>query len=208
MAGRQAHPPPRHSKPTETVTWRHASNSSATTRSSLESHVASFRARAHLVNYIGDEMNVYFSDVFGVTKKTLERYGAFNISLVTDLPLFIDPFLLFNSRKQEYQLLHDQMLDYLAFMRDEANAGNVSDGLLKSWLQFSEVKQTWLGFTQSGNAGRGLGITFARTLRANLQQIFADFGKETVTKASHLEKLCLIEAKVGKDMISRLLQNS
>jgi hypothetical protein len=97
---------------------------------------------------------VYFSDVFGVSKKTLETYGAFNISLVTDLPLFIDPFLLFTSNKPEYQALHDQMLDYLAFIRDEANAGNVSDGLLKAWLQFSEVKENWLGFTETGNSGR------------------------------------------------------
>ena len=42
-------------------------------------------------------MNVYFSDFFGVPEQTLEEYGAFNISIVTDLPLFIDPFLLFNS---------------------------------------------------------------------------------------------------------------
>jgi len=155
----------------------------------------------------GYEMNVYFSDVFGVRKKTLDKYGAFNISLVTDLPLFIDPFLLFNSRKNEYQGLHDQMLDYLAFIRDEASAGNVSDGLLKAWLHFPEVKQNWLGFTQSGNTGRGLGLKFARALRANLQKIFADFGKETVTKASHLEKLCLIEANVGRDMISDFTTN-
>lgn len=152
-------------------------------------------------------MKVYFSEVFGVTKKTLARYGAFNVSLVTDLPLFIDPFLLFNSRKRRYQELHAQILDYLAFIRDEATAGNVTDGLLKAWLHFSEVKQNWLGFTQAGNAGRGLGPKFARALRANLQKIFAEFGKETVTRGSHLEKLCLIEDKVGRDMISDFTTN-
>ena len=39
-------------------------------------------------------MDVYFSDHFGVDPDTIEAYGAFNISLVADLPLFIDPFLL------------------------------------------------------------------------------------------------------------------
>lgn len=48
-------------------------------------------------------MDLYFSDIFNVSPKVLDKYGVFNISLVTDLPLFIDPFLLFNSRKKEYR---------------------------------------------------------------------------------------------------------
>ena len=49
-------------------------------------------------------MKVYFSDIFNVNTSAIEEYGAFNISLINDLPLFIDPFLLFNSKKQEYQI--------------------------------------------------------------------------------------------------------
>lgn len=152
-------------------------------------------------------MNVYFSDYFCVTEKALEKYGAFNVSLVTDLPLFIDPFLMFNSKKQEYQTLHDAMIDYLAFLRDQVQTGPVSPGLAKAWFRFSEVKQNWLGFTASGNSGRGLGTHFSSALQANLQKIFADFGKEAVTQGSHLEKLCLIESKVGRDMISDFTTN-
>ena len=59
-----------------------------------------------------DDLRLYFSDVFEVSKKTLEDYGAFNISLVTDLPLFIDPFLLFQNPKTEYKELHAQMIQY------------------------------------------------------------------------------------------------
>jgi hypothetical protein len=36
-------------------------------------------------------MDIYFSDFFGVDPEILGRYGAFNISLASDLPLFIDP---------------------------------------------------------------------------------------------------------------------
>jgi len=57
---------------------------------------------------MSDAINLYFSDVFGVTEKTLDQYGAF-ISLITDLPLFIDPFLLFYSDKPEYQKLHNDI---------------------------------------------------------------------------------------------------
>src|ERR1039457_1470857 len=34
-------------------------------------------------------MSLYFSGGFNVKPKTIEKYGAFNISLVSDLPLFI-----------------------------------------------------------------------------------------------------------------------
>jgi len=48
-------------------------------------------------------MNIYFSDVIEVAPALLEQHGAFNISLVSDLPLFIDPFLLFNGKTAEYR---------------------------------------------------------------------------------------------------------
>ena len=53
-------------------------------------------------------------------REALDQYGAFNISLVSDLPLFIDPFLLFNSDKPEYRRLRDSIIDYLRFLRDKS----------------------------------------------------------------------------------------
>ena len=48
-------------------------------------------------------MKIYFSDYFNVTPEKLAEYGAFNISLINDMPLFIDPFLLFGSKNPEYK---------------------------------------------------------------------------------------------------------
>src|ERR1017187_8729383 len=73
-----------------------------------------------------------------------------NISLVNDLPLFIDPFLLFNSRKPEYRALHDEIISYLRFLRDRAVEGTIDDALLEAGFTFREVKQNWLGFLVSG----------------------------------------------------------
>lgn len=149
-----------------------------------------------------EELLVYFSDVFRVDPADLEALGAFNISLVSDLPLFIDPFLLFNSPNAEYQRLHAEIIQYVKFLRDKSVAGQATDGLLAAWFVFKEVKQNWLGFSKSGNAGNGLGQDFARALRGSLQFVFADFGDEKVTKGSHLEKLTLIRTGVGRDNIS------
>lgn len=152
-------------------------------------------------------INIYFSDYFDVAPEALEEYGAFNISLINDLPLFIDPFLLFNSKNPEYQKLHENMISYLQFARDKALAGEINQGLLRTWFTFSEVKQTWLGFSRVGNKGSGLGLDFAHALKDNLHTVFADFGREKITRGSHLEKLCLIRDGVGRDNISDFTTN-
>jgi hypothetical protein len=152
-------------------------------------------------------MKLLFSDFFEVTPKKIDRHGAFNISLLSDLPLFIDPFLLFNSKKRIYRKLHDEIIKYLRFLRDKAADQKLNPGLIEAWYRFPEIKQTWLGFAFEGNQGRGLGGKFATALHRNLNKIFGDFGEEKITRGSHLEKLCLIEDGVGKDTISDFTTN-
>src|SRR5208282_2938912 len=130
-----------------------------------------------------DIVKVYFSGVFDVDPDVIEEYGAFNISLINDLPLFIDPFLLFNSKKPEYRSLHDEILKYVAFLRDMSLTEGINRGLLKNWFLFPEVKQNWLGFSEIGNEGSGLGLDFAFALNRNLNQLFSNFGEETITKS-------------------------
>ncbi len=152
-------------------------------------------------------LKTHFSDFFDVPKQKLEKTGAFDVSLINDLPLFIDPFLLFNSTEPTYRKLHDEIIHYLRFLRDKAAPGSLPDGLIAAWYTFKEVKQTWLGFSRVGNAGHGLGREFALALHKNLYSVFAEFGSEKVTKGSHLEKLCLIRDGVGRDTISDFTTN-
>jgi hypothetical protein len=147
-------------------------------------------------------INIYFSDFFAVEPTVLKKYGTFDISLVSDLPLFIDPFLLFGSDKPAYRRLHDEIITYLVFLRDKATTDGVDPALVRSWYTFKEVNQLWFGYTLFGNGGTGLGPAFAEALHTSLGDIFADFGSEKVTKASHLEKVCLVRSGVGKDHIS------
>jgi len=153
-------------------------------------------------------LRLYFSDFFGVDEDVVESYGAVNISLINDMPLFIDPFLLFNSGKTEYQEIHKQIINYILFLQKQAAKYKAApNGMLSAWYHFPEIKQTWIGFSLDGNAGRGLGGGFASNLHFGLQTIFRDFGKETITKSPHLEKLCLISANVGRDKISNFTTN-
>ena len=69
-------------------------------------------------------MKIYFSDFFNISKTVIEEYGAFNISLRNDLPLFVDPFLLFYSKKEEYKALHDGIIKYLVFLKEKSKLEN------------------------------------------------------------------------------------
>lgn len=150
---------------------------------------------------------IYFTDFFGVTPEVLEGYGAFNVSLINDLPLFIDPFLLFDSEKQEYKALHEEIIRYVKFLRDASSDDSINKGLLDSWFRFPEVSQNWLGFSKTGNRGSGLGRMFAEGLHRSLHRVFKDFGSEIITRGSHLEKLCLIADGVGRDHLSDFTTN-
>ncbi len=149
---------------------------------------------------------IYFNQFFEIKDGLVEDYGAVNISLINDFPLFVDPFLLFESKDPKYQSLHDEIISYVVFLKN-VSRGNVSESQLNQWFFFPEVKQNWLGFSRNGNGGSGLGVEFAQTLRRNLAGVFRNFGNETITQSSHLEKLCLMADHVGRDHLSDFTTN-
>lgn len=146
------------------------------------------------------KIKIYFSDIFNVSNEQIKSYGAFNISLINDLPLFIDPFLIFNSDNEKLQELHRNIIKYVVFLKSKSKS-NLSPGLIKSWFYFPEVKQNWFGFSKSGNGGNGLAGKFADSLKFGLSEKFTNFGEEQFG-GSHLGKLSLVKKGVGKDNIS------
>ena len=151
---------------------------------------------------------IHFSDFFGIEPEVVENYGAFNISLLADMPVFIDPFKLFASNKEEYNLLHDEIIKYLCFLRDYCiSHPRIENWVLKELFSFPEVKNLYMGFSSFGNQGKGLGQKFAKILYRYFTGPLKDFGREEVTKSSHLEKLCVIASGVGRDFVSDFSAN-
>src|SRR5436305_10337930 len=72
-----------------------------------------------------------------------------------DVPVGIDPFLLFKSRDPEFQKLHNQILDVfragLDLIRKER------DDEVERLFQFPEVSEIGLGYTREGKKGSGVG---------------------------------------------------
>ena len=89
---------------------------------------------------------MFFSEKFKVDSKVIKDYGAIDISLVCDVPLFIDPMLIFNSEKGIYQNLHKQIIRYFRFLYTKANQG-LSPKEIDAWFNFSEVPNNWLGYS-------------------------------------------------------------
>lgn len=146
-------------------------------------------------------MDIYFSDVFSIDESLLEEYGALNISLLCDMPLFVDPFLLYASEKKEYNELHNSIIKYIKFLQEKAK-DNLSEENIRRWYTFPEVKQNWLGYSQTGNAGQGLGIGFASMASKQILTAFAHSEHGKITETLHLEKLSLFDKGIGRDNIS------
>lgn len=147
-----------------------------------------------------------FSDYFEIDNSTLEKFGALNICLSSDLPMFIDPFLLFASKKPEYKVLHKKVVEHLMILKEYATINNGIDVNI-NLFKFPEIKQNWLGLSKYGNGGKGLGKKFAVGAITAFNGFYSTFGEEEITAETHIEKLTLLNSGVGKDFISDFTTN-
>ena len=149
---------------------------------------------------------ILFTDYFDVDKSILDNYGALNLCLSSDLPLFLDPFLLFASDKQEYKTLHKNIVEHLITLKNIA-VENRTTASKNNLFKFSEIKQNWLGMSKYGNDGKGLGEKFAKNIVEAFNGFYNSFGNEEITEESHIEKLTILNSGVGKDFISDFTTN-
>src|SRR5712691_7891607 len=71
-----------------------------------------------------------------------------------DLPLAIDPFLLFKSRDSEYRALHGSVLDVFNAGIRAVHAEQLDEA--RRILRFPEVPEIGLGYSSSSRRGSGV----------------------------------------------------
>ncbi len=147
--------------------------------------------------------DMFFSERFEVDSKIIEEYGAVDISLVCDMPLFVDPMLIFNSEKSEYKALHCNIIKYFHFLYEKSQQG-LTPKEIDAWFNFSEVPNNWLGYSLEGNRGLALGRAYARYLYNNIGFAIKTNG---ISQSEHIEKVMLLYKGSGKDKISDLTVN-
>lgn len=146
---------------------------------------------------------MFFSEKFNVGSELIETYGAVDISLICDVPLFVDPMLIFNSNKPEYKSLHEEIIKFFHFLYKKAEKG-ITKKEIGAWFNFKEVPNNWLGYSLEGNKGLALGQKYAEFLYNNIAFAINTNG---LTQSGHIEKIMLLYEGSGKDKISDLTVN-
>jgi len=146
---------------------------------------------------------MFFSEKFQVDANVIKDYGAVDISLICDIPLFVDPMLIFNSEKKEYKELHEEIIRYFHFLHTLAKRKLCSKDI-NTWFNFSEVHNNWLGYSLVGNKGLALGKKYSKFLYENINFVF---NTNDISVGQHIEKVMLLYDGSGKDKISDLTVN-
>jgi hypothetical protein len=121
--------------------------------------------------------------------------------LGVDVPLGIDPFLLFKSRDPEFQVLHRSLLSVFEKGIEALQKGRAVDaGYL---FNFPEVAEIGLGYTKEGKRGSGVGSFLSELILETLQNSPAIIDRGV----RHVEELQLISVGIGPDRVSDLTAN-
>lgn len=146
----------------------------------------------------GGVVNPRLSDVFGLIIRQ-DEVDFVVPHLREDLPLCLDPFLLWKSDKPEYQALHAALLGFVDEVRQHVVAGRtMKAGTLLA--QVTEPVELGLGYAAGSKRGSALGPTTESAIIETIRQIpqFEASGLE------HLEVLALLVPGIAEDRISDL----
>src|SRR5262249_11339869 len=113
-----------------------------------------------------------------------------------DVPLGIDPFLLFKSRDPIFQQLHGILISVFEEGMRAVAAGRITDA--SRLFQFPEVSEIGLGYTQKGKRGSGVGSYLTDLILETLRNSPAMLDRGL----RHVEELQLVSVGIGPDRIS------
>jgi hypothetical protein len=118
-----------------------------------------------------------------------------------DVPVGIDPFLLYKSRDPEYRRLHDQLLKAFNVGIDAVKNDKLADA--GRILDFPEVSAIGLGYTQGSKRGSGLGAYLSKLIIDTL------VGSPSLLQRGirHIEEMQLVSTGIGPDRVSDITAN-
>ncbi len=121
--------------------------------------------------------------------------------LMGDLPLCIDPFLLYKGRDSGLRLLHDRMIQHFAQGMGLLANGDLAEA--EHILTFPEVSEVGLGYGAKDKGGSGLGTVLRRLLIDTLKASPAIMRRGI----QHVEEMQLISPGIGPDRIGDIASN-
>lgn len=118
-----------------------------------------------------------------------------------DVPVGIDPFLLYKSRDAEYRRMHAQLLDAFNLGIAAIRAGKQNEA--SRIFEFPEVSAIGMGYTVGGKRGSGVGTYLAGLIIETLT------GSPSLQERGikHIEEMQLVSAGIGPDRVSDIAAN-
>jgi hypothetical protein len=119
--------------------------------------------------------------------------------LKEDIPLYLDPFLLWNSSKSEYRRLHEQLVGFFEHLRDLIQMGKRGESV-SLLAECGEPRELGLGYALGSKAGSALGPTLEQALLDALAGVprLRDY------PIAHMESLSLVVHGIAEDRVSDL----
>jgi hypothetical protein len=135
------------------------------------------------------------------TRLLLPKVSQYEVDFViprlgVDVPVGIDPFLLFKSRDPDLRVLHDRIIDVFRSGVESIKASREEDA--RAILQFPEVAEIGLGYTRRGKRGSGVGSFLSELILKTLRDSPAMLDRGV----KHVEELQLISMGIGPDRVS------
>lgn len=136
----------------------------------------------------------------------LKGISQFDVDFViprigVDLPLGIDPFLLFKSRNETFSTLHGIILTAFNKAIDALRSGDIATA--RYLFNFPEVSEIGLGYTQKGKRGSGVGNYLSTLIIETLNESFALMDRGV----RHIEEMQLVSVGIAADRISDIAAN-
>lgn len=134
----------------------------------------------------GGVVNPRLSDVFGLVVRQ-DEVDFVVPHLREDIPLYLDPFLLWKSDLSEYQELHATLLGFVDQVRQHAVAGTTTRACTLL-AEVSEPVELGLGYAAGTKRGSALGPTTISAIINTMRQV----RQIEVSGLDHLEVLALL----------------
>lgn len=114
-----------------------------------------------------------------------------------DIPLYIDPFLLWNSAKPEYQALHERVIKFFQLISYQVRAGEI-DRAAELLAGCEEQRELGLGYSVGTRKGTNIGPK----LISEILRVHRDVPQLNLGNIRHMEEIQLVVPKVAEDRIS------
>jgi len=119
--------------------------------------------------------------------------------LEEDIPLYLDPFLMWASSDLRYRELHEQLLGFMAHFGSLALDGR-EDVAQRLLLTCKEPRELGLGYAQGSKQGSFIGPATARLVT----RLYVETPQLHKKRLEHIEELGLFLPRIAEDRISDL----